>query len=134
MDPKIWGKHFWNTINTIAISYPDKPDEDDKKNISTFMYSLANVLPCYKCQEHFKENLKKFPLQHALKSRQTLIHWVIDIHNSVNRRNGKREYSYEEGLYLMESNLMGTMDKTRIKYYVMFGMTICILLFWKLKK
>jgi hypothetical protein len=130
MRPEIWGNSFWNTINAIALSYPDKPDVQDQQNVTTFLTSLRDVLPCEQCREHFRVNLKKFPLSQALTSRSDFIKWVIDVRNSVNQMNGKRTLSYSEGKYQMEKNLYGSSIN---KYHIMGGMVVGIVMCWYLR-
>lgn len=133
MLPDIWGPHFWNAINAIALSYPDKPDIKDQQNVTVFFTSLKDVLPCEKCQEHFKQNLKKFPLAPALSSRKQLIHWVIDVHNAVNESHGKKKLTYEQGLYEMERNLYGN-QREFTKYHLIFGLVGVIGVLWYFRK
>jgi hypothetical protein len=55
------------------------------------------MLPCEKCRFHFEENLTKYPLTDAVvSSRYTLVVWLINIHNDVNSRLGKRQIPVEE--------------------------------------
>lgn len=91
-----WGTHAWAFIESIALTYPVNPTLQDKSDYKDFFISLQNVLPCPRCRNHYKENLKKHPINKALTSREDLIRWVIDVHNEVNKSNGKRVLSYEE--------------------------------------
>ena len=130
MRPEVWGNHFWNTINAIALSYPDKPDIHDQQNVTAFITSLKDVLPCEQCRVHFKQNLEKFPLSQALTSRENFIKWVIDVRNSVNKMNGKRTLSYKEGKYQMKKNLYGN---GLTKYHIMSSMVVGIIACWYLR-
>lgn len=58
--------------------------------------SLTGTLPCKKCQEHWKENLKKYPIQPHLDSRDSLTKWLVDMHNRVNKQTGKPLFPVEE--------------------------------------
>lgn len=130
MRPEIWGKHMWNAIGSIALSYPEEPTIKEQQNVMGFLNSLQNVLPCEKCREHYKENLEKFPLSEALLSRETFIKWIIDVRNSINETNGKKILSYEEGKYQIRKNLFG---REITKTHIMFGMLGAIGIFWILK-
>ena len=79
-------------INHIKVNY--------KNNYKNFFLSLEHVLPCSQCANHFKENLYKYPLDEALNDRDSLIQWVIDIHNDVNHDNNKKIYDYDEAIQL----------------------------------
>ncbi len=131
MNPTVWGPHFWNVLNILALTYPEKPDVQDQNNMTAFITSLSNVLPCDKCKVHFKKNLEKFPLSQALTSRNNLIKWVIDVHNEVNQRNGKRIYSYEDGAYAMKSNVLGGSFNTQ---HLLMAMTLGIGIFYVFRK
>lgn len=132
MNPDIWGPHFWNVLNSIALTYPENPDVQEQQHVINFITNLQHILPCEKCREHFKENLKKFPLTEAATSGENLTKWVIDVHNSVNQSNGKRTLSYKEGLRQMKKHLFG--NQLDIKYYLMFGMVGIIVLMWYFRK
>jgi hypothetical protein len=95
MDPKIWGKHTWIFLHSITLNYPDNPTDEEIKNHYDFFINLSNILPCYKCREHYELNLQKFKLtKNILKSKELFIKWLIDIHNSVNLSNNKKIESY----------------------------------------
>ena len=92
----IWGPPAWTFLHTVTYNYPENPTEDDKRNFYNFFDSLQNVLPCEKCKEHYKQNIQKYDLKNSLGSREDLVKWLIDLHNDVNRDNGKPVWSYSE--------------------------------------
>lgn len=97
MRPEIWGPHVWHLLHTITLDYPINPTDNDKKNITNFVHALAYVLPCEKCRIHFIEHLNNNNLDDkTLSSKNNLIKWMIDIHNSVNKLNNKKILSYAE--------------------------------------
>ena len=98
--PDVWGPHGWKFIHYITLGYPNNPTENDKLNYKTFYTSLQHILPCAKCANNYSHNLIKYPIDNHLGSRDTLIRWVIDIHNQVNNETNKKEYNYEEALDL----------------------------------
>ena len=102
--PNIWGPHGWNFLHYVSLGYPQEPTENDKRYYKDFYTSLQNVLPCATCQGNYKKNLSELPIDNALQSRDTLVKWVIDIHNKVNKETNKRELGYDEAiqLYLTE--------------------------------
>ena len=99
----IWGSHGWKFMHYVSLGYPSKPTEEDKKNYKTFYTSLQHILPCAKCANNYSHNLIKYPIDNHLSSRDSLVRWVIDIHNQVNNETGKKEYTYEEALSLYTS-------------------------------
>ena len=94
MEPKIWGKHAWLFLHTITLNYPDEPTLSDKQNYKSFFESLIDILPCPTCREHYEQNIINHPID--LSSRESLIKWLIKIHNLVNEKNGKPILSYED--------------------------------------
>ncbi len=90
-NPNIWGPKAWFFIDTIVLSYPNNPSEEDKEIYKNFLYQLKNVLPCESCRVHFQDNIIDIPLSsYYLKSRNNLIEWIIKIHNKVNIKNNKK--------------------------------------------
>ena len=89
MNTQYWGKSGWKFLHAITYAYPDQPSKEDKAAMSNLFQLLCLVLPCKKCQEHWAENLKKYPVEPHLDSRESLTKWLIDMHNRVNQQTGK---------------------------------------------
>ena len=103
--PDQWGVHGWKFIHHIALGYPNTPSDNDKNNYKSFFNLLGNVLPCGLCSNHYNEHLLIYPLtDEVLSNKMNLINWTIDMHNEVNKQNGKKIYSYDEALVLIKNN------------------------------
>jgi hypothetical protein len=89
-----WGKQGWHFIHTITLGYPIEPTDADKQNYLTFLKSLEIVLPCPFCAEHFKQNMIKIPPR--LDNSIEFFNWSVDMHNEVNKMNGKPILTYEQ--------------------------------------
>ena len=89
-----WGPHGWIFLHSITFQYPMNPSINDKKNYYNFFHSLQYILPCPKCKNHYSDHLKNNPIQ--LNSRLDLIHWLIKVHNNVNKSLNKKIYSFNE--------------------------------------
>ena len=98
--PEIWGPHGWKFLHYLSFGYPSEPTTEQKNHYKTFFTSLQHVLPCSVCAKHYSQNLVEYSLDEALESRDSLIRWVIDIHNDVNEMKGKKIYSYDEAIKL----------------------------------
>ena len=97
MKPEIWGPHAWIFLHSITFDYPDNPTKEVKEKYKGFFESLQDILPCEKCRNHYKKNIKKYPLnEYVLKNRKNLIEWLIDLHNIINKMNGKPTLSYKQ--------------------------------------
>ena len=81
--PKIWGPHGWKFLHYVSLGYPEKPTDKEKIYYKNFYYSLQNVLPCEKCAQNYKKNIIEYPIDNHLQNRDSLVKWVIDIHNKV---------------------------------------------------
>ena len=100
--PSVWGPFFWHTIHIVALGYPKNPTYTDKKCAKEFYESLAYLLPCSICREHYRKHLTKHPITTFLDSRTDLIKWTVMIHNHVNNMLGKVEWTLEEVLAYYE--------------------------------
>lgn len=110
--PSVWGPFFWHTIHIVALGYPKNPTYTDKKCAKDFYESLAFLLPCSICREHYKTHLEQSPITTFLDSRTDLLKWTIDIHNKVNKMVGKPEWTLEEVLTYYEK--VGARDRSPV--------------------
>ena len=126
MEPNIWGPAAWLFLHSVTFQYPENPSHLDKEKYYTFFRSIQNVLPCPNCREHYKQNLKDIPIR--LDSREDLVEWLIDVHNEVNKKNYKRELSYEE--VYKNYNQLYKEDSSESNYnvWVLFIIILLILL------
>ena len=95
---KIWGACMWHYLHTMSFNYPVNPSIQQKQHYRNFILSLKNVLPCGKCRENFKKNLKHLPLiMSHMKSRDSFSKYVYELHEVVNKMLGKNsKLTYEE--------------------------------------
>ena len=130
-DPKVWGPHAWDFMLAIAMTYPDDPDKETANRYKNFFYSLADVLPCIVCRDHFRQNIEELPIENYLGNSKLLSKWVIQLHNIVNRINKKKIVGYEEGLkmfYENNKNKLNKQNKLEINYWVVAGVSITAIL------
>jgi hypothetical protein len=133
MKSDIWGPPAWFFLHSVTLQYPINPTAQDKTNMMTFLTSLGNVLPCEKCQMHYKKNLQELPLNNTvLGSRNNLVNWMIDIHNLVNKSNGKRELSHEEAIKLVQDKYHEDKSSNLIIYIfiMLFIIGLLVVLVW----
>jgi hypothetical protein len=107
MNPKIWGKYVWVSIHVIALGYPDKPSDEDKKNYKEYFLNLWKVLPCYKCSINYLRHLEELPIDGVLADNISLFKWTVDLHNIVNKETGKRQMPFEEALEIYTKLVQG---------------------------
>lgn len=93
MPPDVWGPIFWNTMHIVSLGYSATPTEAEKAGAKAFFESIAIVLPCPICREHYAQLLKESAasgsLDEAVQSKGQLIYWVWETHNKVNTMLGK---------------------------------------------
>ena len=82
----------------MAYAYPDNPTPQEKAAVVSLLDTLPFLLPCESCRLNVVKEMEASPVQPYLSNARSLGEWVSNLHNSVNRRLGKREYTYEEGL------------------------------------
>jgi hypothetical protein len=87
--PTVWGPIFWHTIHIVALGYPQNPSYGQKKAAKEFYESLAFLIPCPVCREHYQKHLQKLPLGPHLDRRDDLFKWTVEVHNEVNKILGK---------------------------------------------
>jgi hypothetical protein len=105
------------------------------KNVNNFFVSIEQILPCEKCKNNYKKHLLKYPLSDKiLRSKKNLVMWLINIHNEVNKQNGKKIYTYEEvyKIYMQENE--GKYNILLIANIVLLVMLIIILVILFLNK
>ena len=96
LSPQVWGPFFWHTIHIVALGYPKEPNYTDKRAAKEFVESLAFLIPCGICREHYAKHLQANPISTYLDSRKDFFKWTIMIHNEVNKMLNKPIWSEQE--------------------------------------
>ena len=103
--PDTWGPVVWHALHYITLGYPEHPTDNNKEKYKQFFTLLSDVLPCSICANHYSENLLKMPLDDkVLENKESLIKWLIDVHNVVNEMNKKPIIKYEDARKMIEEN------------------------------
>ena len=92
----LWAKYLWTSIHVVALGYPEVVDDRVRAHYKEFYKSIGAVLPCPKCRVGYAKNWEENPIDLFLYDRKTLFAWTVKIHNSVNKKLGKKEWSNEE--------------------------------------
>jgi hypothetical protein len=88
-------------MHIISLGYPETPTEVEQEAASSFYRSLAVLIPCPRCREHYAQLIRQTPV--AANSQRELVEWVWTIHNQVNEQLGRSPVSFEAFLEHMES-------------------------------
>ncbi|MCJ1271657.1 hypothetical protein MMC22_011562 [Lobaria immixta] len=78
------GRAAWKLLHTTMAKFPDKPTEDEKTALFSYLHLFARLYPCSgECASHFRQILTQFPPQVA--TRSTAAAWACHVHNEVNK-------------------------------------------------
>ncbi len=97
-DPDQWGPHLWYYLHTSAMNYPIHPSKAQQTGMKNWLCSLKWTIPCENCSSHYGEYIDKHKhkLNQVCASREELFKFLVNIHNEVNKRNGKPTMTVEE--------------------------------------
>lgn len=89
------------------------PTEQEKENYYNFFHALKYILPCEKCRVSMIQHMQTYPLdEETLSSRDNMIRWGIDIHNSVNENTGRPVLSYDDAITQIRNMMRSRLTNT----------------------
>jgi hypothetical protein len=91
-----WGPYLWGFIHSITI-IDFENNEMYNNNVKNILKELRECLPCPKCKDTYKKYLDRLDGLDLTKS-MVLFYWSVDLHNEVNKKLNKPEWSYEMAL------------------------------------
>lgn len=74
----------------MMARFPEKPTDDEKLALKTYITLFARLYPCGDCARHFQQLLAKYPPQ--VGGRNAASGWACFAHNEVNKRLKKPEF------------------------------------------
>lgn len=96
-NPNVWGPKAWFFLDTIVLSYPIKPSDQDKQNYTNFFYDISAMLPCEGCRNNYTNHFNSLILtDKVLETRDNLIDWWLKIHNMARATMNKNNITYDE--------------------------------------
>ena len=97
-DPAIWGPHLWNYLHYSAANFPEYPTEEEIEKMYHWLCTLHVTMPCGECSKHYQGhiNRNRSRLRSICSRRDSLFRFLVDIHNDVNKRNGKPIMRYQD--------------------------------------
>ena len=108
VNPNLWGYHQWMILHLMAYNYPVKPTNDQKLQVTSYITSMASLLPCPGCSLHCTRYIEKHSI--ISDSKKSLFNYLVDMHNDVNKRLGKRLYDYDEAWKNIETGYIWSVN------------------------
>jgi len=85
MKKKVWGNAVWLLFNTLAQKLKDEY-ASELIILFTHISSICNNLPCPDCQQHASRVMMQVNRANVTSSKQAMIDFLWNFHNSVNIR------------------------------------------------
>lgn len=82
----VWLPHLKFTLQTMAITYPARPNAVSRKKYYDFIQNLPVFFPLEPIGKNFLEMLDKYPVTPYLSSRMSFMKWVHFIFNKINEQ------------------------------------------------
>lgn len=96
---------YWYYLHWFTFNYTNKPSEDDKNEVNKLVYVMkTNGIKCDKCRMHFKEWLNKYDIHLYFVDRKSLFKYFFELHNNINRQNGKKVLSLNQAVNIYRKN------------------------------
>lgn len=96
---KEFGRSHWETLHTIAVNCKTNKDAEIFK---LFLFSHSYLFPGEKCKPYYKRALKSVNIDNFNCENgnigEALFYYTYLLHDSVNKRLGKKSISFDEGL------------------------------------
>ena len=79
----VWLPHLKFTLQTIAITYPAKPNDVSKRKYYDLIQNLPVFFPLEPIGNNFLKLLDKYPVTPYLSSRMSFMKWIHFIFNKI---------------------------------------------------
>ena len=94
----VWGPNYWFFMMYVSLSYPDFTNDITKRKYYDFFQNLPFFIPDPDMGNNFSRMLDKYPISPYLGSKDSLVRWVVFIHNKYNEMLGKHEISLDAAM------------------------------------
>lgn len=85
-----WGTYLWGFIHTICLN-------EYQSIIIDRLQNIALVFPCSKCKITYAFYLQKLNSLN-FNDKLALFYWSVDLHNAVNKKLNKPNFTYQEAI------------------------------------
>ena len=132
LNPNVWLPKLKFTLQTMAILYPEKPNDVSIKKYYDFIQNLPIFIPIDPIGKNFIDMLDKYPVTPYLSSRLSFMKWIHFIFNKINEQLEKPQEDFYDSLekyyeeYKPKEIQNKEIAKTR-KKYIDFALSILII-------
>lgn len=122
LNSNVWLPHVKFTLQTIAITYPENPNDIAKKKYYDLISNLPVFIPIEPFGKNFMELLDEYPVTPYLDSRMSMMKWVHFIFNKISLQLNKPTEEFYDSLdkyydeYKPKEYKNREISKTRKKY------------------
>lgn len=97
-NPETWGPSMWFLNHLGSITAPENISKEKRIKYWNYIDGLPEILPCKKCSSHARKFVdSQYDNRDMIcSSRDNLVKFFVDFHNSVNERTGKPKITVEE--------------------------------------
>ena len=96
VSPGEWGPHAWRLLHGVAGRVGKHQSmlslRDEQNELRLVLRNFSALMPCQKCQKHYREWLRKSPpevflSQYGEMLQISLQDWLYELHEAVNTKN-----------------------------------------------
>ena len=104
---KVWGQYLWRTLHTITYTFDPKMPTMLREKYVKFFHVLKDFIPCPICRAHYTKRCELNPPEKNMKSTDTIVGWLNNLHNEVNAGLGKPNIpkKYADSYYVKNGRL-----------------------------
>lgn len=97
-NPSTWGPSLWFLNHLGSVYAPEVIPVEKRAKYWSFIDGLPEMLPCKKCSSHAREFVNSHAQwkEQICSSREMLVRFFVNFHNSVNERTGKPRITEDE--------------------------------------
>ena len=114
-DPAVWGEGVWLFLHLGSLTAPDVFSPLEAQKYWSFIEGLPYMMPCQICANHAKDYVDdaRADKDKICRTRESLLNFFLDFHNSVNLRTGKPPITMDQIKQLAQ----GPSRVSRVKYF-----------------
>ena len=104
---KVWGQYLWRTLHTITYTFDPKMPSALREKYVKFFHVLKDFIPCPICRAHYTKRCELNPPEKNMKSTDTIVGWLNNLHNEINVGLGKPNIpkKYADSYYVKNGKL-----------------------------